>query len=68
MAARPRFDILSNPEPPDADARIRSGDAERTAGDAVDFGAFPGAGHFEPVDPGAAEWQALRSSPGRLLA
>jgi len=43
-------------------------DAARAAGDVVDIVVFPGAGHFELVDPEAAEWETLRSRLGQLLA
>jgi acetyl esterase/lipase len=43
-------------------------EAARASGDEVEFIAFEGAGHFELVDPKAAEWQALRSRLQALLA
>jgi acetyl esterase/lipase len=43
-------------------------EAARASGDEVEFIAFDGAGHFELVDPGAAEWQVLRSRLHALLA
>lgn len=36
-------------------------DAAVAAGDDVDFLALPGAGHFEPIDPCAAEWALIRA-------
>jgi acetyl esterase/lipase len=42
--------------------------AAREAGDEVELVAFPGAGHFELVDPETREWQAIRSRIAELLA
>jgi acetyl esterase/lipase len=42
-------------------------EAARAAGDEVELIAFPGAGHFELIDPEAAEWQALRARLTELL-
>ena len=42
--------------------------AGREAGDDIELVTFDGAGHFELVDPAAAEWQALRARLEDILA
>jgi acetyl esterase/lipase len=46
----------------------RYADAAREAGDDVELVAFDGAGHFELIDPAAAEWGLLCARLGELLA
>ena len=46
----------------------RYAEAARAAGDDVELLAFPGADHFELIDPVTSEWGALRRVLGDLLA
>jgi acetyl esterase/lipase len=43
-------------------------EAARAAGDEIELVVFPGAGHFELVDPETAEWRAIRAKLEQSLA
>lgn len=46
----------------------RYADAARAAGDEVELLTFPGADHFELIDPSTPEWAALRRTLADLIA